>query len=66
MVKEMYSNVNFLKDDQTDTPSTKMEVMIQWPEGKFNRSLGENNYFKANIHRPSETDSWKTTWEGIV
>lgn len=53
----MYSNMNFLKDDQTDTASTKMKVMIHCPEGKSNGSLEENNDCKANIHRSSEKDS---------
>lgn len=28
MVKEMYSNMNFLKDDQTDATTTEMKAMI--------------------------------------
>lgn len=62
----MYSNMNFLRDDQTDTATTKIKSMIRWPEGKSNRSLGENNDLKANIHRSFEKDSWRSDGEGIV
>lgn len=40
----------FFKDEKTGTASTKLKVMIHWPEGQADGSLGENNHFRENIH----------------